>query len=234
MTPAPAPTPTIDLALARPRYVVVHKPSGMLSVPGVGPTKTDCAIARVRAMFPGASGPMIVHRLDTDTAGLMLVALDPGAQRALSMQFEARSVHKAYTARLEPVGWAATARPGEQIEVDLAMRQERRGKPFQIIDVVEGRTARTRFTMLEPPEREPRGNWAVVRAEPVTGRTHQIRVHAAHPSGLDAPLIGDILYNPRCNPLWPQTPRLFLHAGELAFDDPDTGERMSVRAEPAW
>jgi tRNA pseudouridine32 synthase/23S rRNA pseudouridine746 synthase len=217
----------IDLALEHPRYVVVRKPAGVLSVPGIGPGKTDCVIARVRAHFPAASGPMIVHRLDTDTAGLMIVALDPASQRHLSMQFEARTVHKAYTLLVEPEGWAASASLGDSIDVTLPMRPERKGRPYQTIDVLQGRPAETLFTLLERHEL-----WARVRAEPHTGRTHQIRVHAAHPGGLNAPLIGDILYNPRLSDLWPWAPRMMLHASEIEFNDPDTMARVRVCESP--
>jgi len=212
--PVPAP---IRVVLARPRFVVIDKPSGMLSVPGIGADKQDCAVARVRAMFPGATGPMMVHRLDTDTSGLLLIALDPGAQSALSKQFEARTVSKAYTAVLDgPVN------PDEGV-IDLPMRLDPDNRPYQIVDYLYGRPARSRFRVLERSGPRTR-----VRFEPITGRTHQLRIHAAHPCGLNAPILGDPLYHPLGRSVHP---RLFLHAGELAFHDPDSGDRVEVQSD---
>lgn len=183
----------------------------MLSVPGIGPGKEDCAIARVRAAVDGAHGPMMVHRLDTDTSGLMVIATDPDAQRAISMQFEARTVAKAYLALVE-------GEPAGEGVIELPMRPDPRNRPYQIVDFFDGRPATTRYRVLGPV-----AGATLVRFEPHTGRTHQIRLHAAHPNGLGSPIVNDILYNPR-----PSAGRLMLHAAELAFDDPRTGERIRV------
>lgn len=200
------------------RYVVVDKPSGMLSVPGLGEHKQDCAISRVQAMFPHATGPLMVHRLDTDTSGLLLVALDPGAQRALSMQFEARTVEKAYAAVLDGVLTRAEGL------IDLPLRLDPDNRPFQVVDFFFGRPAQTRYRVEST---DLAAGTTRIRFEPITGRTHQLRVHAAHPSGLNAPIVGDVLYNPKGRS---EGSRLFLHAGELAFNDPDTNERVEARS----
>jgi tRNA pseudouridine32 synthase/23S rRNA pseudouridine746 synthase len=210
----------LKVVLATPRYVVIDKPSGMLSVPGIGEHKQDCAITRVQSLFPEATGPLMVHRLDTDTSGLLLVALDPDAQRALSMQFEARTVAKAYAAVLD--GLVSQ----DEGQIDLPLRLDPGNRPFQLVDFHYGRPALTRFRVLERSAGRTR-----VQFNPVTGRTHQLRVHAAHPGGLNAPILGDVLYHPRGRA---SGPRLLLHAGHLAFNDPDTDRRVEVHAPPEF
>lgn len=210
----------LKVVLATPRYVVIDKPSGMLSVPGIGEHKQDCAITRVQSLFPEATGPLMVHRLDTDTSGLLLVALDPDAQRALSMQFEARTVAKAYAAVLD--GLVSQ----DEGQIDLPLRLDPGNRPFQLVDSHYGRPALTRFRVLERSAGRTR-----VQFNPVTGRTHQLRVHAAHPGGLNAPILGDVLYHPRGRA---SGPRLLLHASYLAFNDPDTDRRVEVHAPPEF
>lgn len=228
------------------RFVVVDKPSGLLSVPGIGPLKQDCVVARIAKMFPKATGPLMVHRLDMDTSGLLVVALDPDAQRDLSAQFENRLTEKAYIAELErtPDG------PSEG-EIDLPMRLDVDNRPFQIVDFVEGRPAVSRYRLLgERAEGDRR--FARVRFEPLTGRTHQLRVHAAFGGtgqwpapergipnrniaqappfvppriGLGAAIRGDPLYGSGA-----PAPRLMLHASELSFLVPGGGERLHFHA----
>jgi tRNA pseudouridine32 synthase/23S rRNA pseudouridine746 synthase len=210
----------LKVVLATPRYLVIDKPSGMLSVPGIGEHKQDCAITRVQSLFPEATGPLMVHRLDTDTSGLLLVALDPDAQRALSMQFEARTVAKAYAAVLD--GLVSQ----DEGQIDLPLRLDPGNRPFQLVDFHYGRPALTRFRVLERSAGRTR-----VQFNPVTGRTHQLRVHAAHPGGLNAPILGDVLYHPRGRA---SGPRLLLHASYLAFNDPDTDRRVEVHAPPEF
>ena len=215
-----------DIAIVREGagWVVVSKPSGMLSVPGKGPEKADCVASRVRARSPDSDGPLIVHRLDMDTSGLLVLGLTASAQRALSMQFEARTVGKAYEALVEgrvegPAGgWG---------EVRLAMRLDPDNRPVQVVDPARGKDALTRWRALGV---ETLGGRPVTRVafEPVTGRSHQLRVHAAHPDGLGAPIVGDPLYGP--DGAAPGE-RLMLHARWLAFDDPGTGERVEA-ADP--
>lgn len=223
--------PTVILACEH--FAVIHKPAGMLSVPGKGEHKQDCAAARVRAMFPGASGPLVVHRLDMDTSGLLIFGLTPDAQRNLSSQFEQRTVSKAYIAAVDGVvaqDWG---------EINLPMRPDYNNRPWQMIDYVHGRPALTRYHVLaRGPLR------TLLRLEPVTGRAHQLRVHASiarHQGGLGAAIVGDVLYHPgspwwdvneqhardrRAHALTPPLERLMLHASELSFNDPHTGARM--------
>lgn len=201
------------------RLVVIDKPSGMLSVPGKGPDKQDCAIARVKKLFPHARGPMIVHRLDTDTSGLLAVALDERTQRDLSIQFEDRRVEKAYVALVD----STLEHLPDQGEISLPLRADIERRPYQIVDHEFGKPAQTRYRVLA---REP--DRARLRLEPVTGRTHQLRVHCADGQGLRAPILGDVLYGS------PDTfPRLALHAEFLSIFDPDNPARRLDLHAPA-
>ncbi len=191
-------------------YVVVDKPCGLLSVPGKGPDKTDCVAARVRGMFPSAAGPMVVHRLDMDTSGLIVVALDAPTQRSLSMQFEARSVEKSYVALVEGDV------PGDSGRIDEPLRTDIANRPLQIIDQAHGRAAITEWRVLARETDRTR-----IEFVPRTGRTHQLRVHAAHRRGLGCPILGDRLYGDPDS-----APRLMLHAATLSIVDPATSRRV--------
>lgn len=207
--------PLLEIVLVDPRgrWVVIDKPAGLLSVPGKGEGKQDCAAARVRGAFPRATGPLVVHRLDMDTSGLLVFGLDEEAQRRLSGQFERRRVDKAYIALVAGVPGA------ERGVIDAPMRLDVDNRPVQVIDPEQGREARTRWEVLAL---EPAGTR--VRLIPETGRTHQLRLHCAHAGW---PILGDVLYGPQ-----PETaesaPRLMLHAAELAFDDPTDGRRVAA------
>ena len=227
-------TAELPVIFATDRFVVIDKPSGVLSVPGIGPEKQDCVISRIKAMFPNATGPMMVHRLDMDTSGLLVVGLDPESQRQLSSQFEARTVAKRYFALLEPATEGLELPLSGTITLPLRLDVDRR--PYQIVDFALGRSAVTHYEFLERSASGQR-----IAFTPITGRTHQLRVHAATPSrvfandpdrtsahsqgGLGAAIQGDPLYGSRGGHC-----RLMLHAAELAFDDPATGERVCLAA----
>lgn len=202
------------IVLASDRFVVVDKPPGMLSVPGKGPDKQDCVAARVRARFAKAMGPLIVHRLDMETSGLLVLGLDAGAQRELSGQFERRETQKKYIALLE--GSVVQ----DQGEVTLPIRLDIDRRPFQIVDHVHGREALTRYRVLSREIDRTR-----VEFTPVTGRTHQLRVHAS--AGLSCPIVGDALYG---RGVGVGGERLMLHASFLAFMDPGTGRRVEFES----
>jgi len=212
----------IRIVVATNDYVVVEKPSGMLSVPGKGPEKADCVASRVRARFLEATGPLIVHRLDMDTSGLMVLGLTAEAQRKLSAQFEARTVTKHYVALLDGI-----------VDVDsgsvaLPMRPDVRNRPWQMIDYIHGRAALTHFMVMARETDRTR-----VRFSPVTGRAHQLRVHAAtmrQQGGIGHAIIGDVLYHPDSLTIYEaKAPRLMLHASELTFNDPVTGAVVTSR-----
>ncbi len=219
---ADAPTSTtpagpIRVVLDTGRYVVVDKPSGLLSVPGKGPEKADCVRARVAAMYPNATGPMTVHRLDQDTSGLIVVGLDADAQRAMSQMFEHRKVTKRYIAVVE----------GELAEhaglIDLPLRIDWPNRPKHIV-AEDGRASQTRYRVLSVE-----GGNSRVEFTPLTGRGHQLRVHAADSRGLNAPILGDPLYGDTS-----KAPRLLLHAWSLEYADPFTDELRHVVSEPQF
>lgn len=220
------PQPPLRIVLQTGRFVVIDKPPGVRSVPGLGDTGHICIINACRALFPDATGPLSVHRLDMPTSGLMVVALDPETHRALSWQFESRTVRKRYLALL--VGDVPTALGTHAGEVTLPLRADITRRPTQIVDFVHGKTART---LWRSQSVENRDSLTVTRVEfePVTGRSHQLRVHAASPApgGLGAPIVGDPLYG---SPPNSATERLMLHASHLEFDDPATGERIAAES----
>lgn len=214
--------------------MVIGKPAGLLSVPGKGdePHKKDCVPARVSRMFPGASGPLVVHRLDMDTSGLLVLGLTAEAQRRLSRQFEDRLVVKHYTALLD--GLVDHADEGE---VRLPMRLDPSNRPWQVIDAFGGREAITRWRVLSREVDRTRVEFA-----PVTGRAHQLRVHAAtsrEGGGIGHCILGDVLYGsgylrPGAVGRLARAERMMLHASFLEFDDPETGVRVAVSSIPEF
>lgn len=215
-TALPGPVPIVHEASG---FVVIDKPCGLLSVPGRSPDKADCARSRVLAQYPDATGPMTVHRLDMDTSGLLVVALDAQAHRNLSIQFEHRRVAKVYVALLEH------APAGDHGTIDLPLCKDWDNRPLQKVDFEQGRPSQTAYRVLE---RFADGRTRV-RFEPVTGRSHQLRVHAAHELGLASPILGDRLYGSA-----ESAPRLMLHAAGLIVHDPDSGERIELWSEPPF
>jgi tRNA pseudouridine32 synthase/23S rRNA pseudouridine746 synthase len=194
--------------------LVVDKPVGLLSVPGRAGLG-DSVLTRLRVRHPDAEGPLVVHRLDLDTSGLMVVARDAATYRALQRQFFRREIDKRYVALLDG------AIAGERGTVELALRVDLEDRPRQIHDPVHGKPAVTEWSVLSRV-----GGRTRVALHPRTGRTHQLRVHAAHPRGLDAPIVGDRLYGQPAD-------RLMLHAEALAFAHPHTGRRLElVRPAP--
>lgn len=208
--------PALEIVFADQRVVVVNKPAGLLSVPGRGEDKADCVPARVRRMFPGCSGPLVAHRLDMDTSGLMILGLDPHAQRFLSSQFERRRVTKRYVALVAGLPAADAGR------IDLPLRADWPNRPRQMVCFEQGRPATTLWRVLAREIDRAR-----LELEPVTGRTHQLRVHAADPRGLGLPILGDPLYaDPHVDG---PAPRLMLHAATLGIRLPGTRRVVDFR-----
>jgi len=193
--------------------VVVHKPAGLLSVPGRSSQLQDCVVNRLRARYPSATGQLAVHRLDLDTSGLLLAAKDASTFSALQRLFSRREVTKRY------VAWLDGDVIGDHGTIELPLRTDIDDRPRQIHDPVHGKPAITSWQVLERG-----GGRTRVALTPHTGRTHQLRVHAAHPAGLDAPIVGDRLYG-RVAP--DHGERLLLHAERLELVHPVTGAALS-------
>jgi tRNA pseudouridine32 synthase/23S rRNA pseudouridine746 synthase len=220
LTHAPPPIFGADpIAAAEPRavfedawLVVVDKPCGLLSVPGRTGLLTDSVLTRLRARYPDLPELSIIHRLDLDTSGLVIVAKRATAHAALQRAFAARQIDKRYAA------WLDGELARDAGTVDLPLRVDLDDRPRQIVDPVHGKPALTEWRVVT---REPgRTRVALI---PRTGRTHQLRVHAAHPSGIGAPIAGDRLYGRAAD-----GERLALHAEALAFTHPHTGARIEL------
>ena len=194
---------TFEVIYQDPQIAVIVKPHGMLSVPG----KDDLPNVQriVREMFPQATGPMIVHRLDMDTCGLMVIALTDEMYHKLQEDFRHHRVRKTYRALLEkemPVG--------QQGEIRLPLRPDIMDRPRQMVDYQHGKTAITYYKVLK----NVRGH-ALVELLPQTGRTHQLRVHCAHPDGLNNPIVGDRLYGSPSDHLCLQAYQLVINGREF-------------------
>lgn len=186
--------------------VAVDKPTGLLSVPGRGADKQDCAYSRIRGQFPEA---LMVHRLDMDTSGLMLFARSLEVQRNLSLQFEKRGVSKTYIALVEGVIEKGVG------FVDFPLRKDmgQRLPPKHIVDCVRGKKAVTEWKVLERTDTTTR-----MALFPKTGRSHQLRVHM---QSIGHPIVGDNIYGTPAG-------RLMLHAQSLEFTHPATGEAIRL------
>ncbi len=187
--------------------LVLDKPSGLLAVPGRGPDLQDCLSARVQTEFPSA---LVVHRLDRDTSGLIVMALNPRAQRELSRQFAERTVEKRYAA-------IVFGRPeASEGTIELPMRKDFDHPPRHMIDELAGRPAYTAWRLVAAQHDRSR-----LEVRPRTGRSHQIRLHLA---ALGQPILGDNLYaHPAALGM---ADRLMLHAEQLSLVHP-SGRRMT-------
>jgi len=210
--------PLLEILHTDPAFVVVNKLSGMLAVPGRGPDKVDSVADRVRRMFPGCIDQPSVHRLDMDTSGLMVVALTKEAHRHLSRQFHERETRKKYIALL------AGVLEQDEGTIELPFRLDVENRPIQIYDEVHGKMGITHWKKIAVE-----GSYTRVEFVPVTGRTHQLRLHAYHEKGLGVPIVGDPFYGTGTGP-----GQMKLHACELSFAHPATGEEQTFRSEPAF
>lgn len=205
--------------------LIVNKPAGMLSVPGKAEDR-DSVYHRLKKKYPEATGPMIVHRLDMATSGLLLVAKTKKVHQDLQAQFANRSIKKRYVAVLD--GIVLSERTG-RIELPLCLNPLDR--PRQIVSKEYGKEAITEYKIISESEKiidesersinEPRKYTRIV-FYPLTGRTHQLRVHAAHPEGLGCPILGDELYGKKAD-------RLYLHAEYIEFRHPIYGDIFRIQ-----
>lgn len=205
--------------------LIVNKPAGMLSVPGKAEDR-DSVYHRLKKKYPEATGPMIVHRLDMATSGLLLIAKTKKVHQDLQAQFANRSIKKRYVAVLD--GIVLSERTG-RIELPLCLNPLDR--PRQIVSKEYGKEAITEYKIISESEKiidesersinEPRKYTRIV-FYPLTGRTHQLRVHAAHPEGLGCPILGDELYGKKAD-------RLYLHAEYIEFRHPIYGDIFRIQ-----
>lgn len=197
--------------------LVVNKPAGMLSVPGKV-EDMDSVYQRLKEKYPDATGPMIVHRLDMATSGLLLVAKTKEVHRHLQSQFESRKIKKRYIALLNGViQETGNQRTGR---ISLPLCPNPLDRPRQMVDKEYGKEAITEYQIIESSKEYTR-----IAFYPLTGRTHQLRVHAAHPEGLNCPILGDALYGKKAD-------RLYLHAEYIEFRHPVYGDIICVQKDP--
>ncbi len=197
----------LEILLEDEAFLLVNKPRPLLSVPGKHPLNKDCLITRLLQDFSEAR---IVHRLDMNTSGIMVIALSKDSHRHLSMQFEKRNTYKEYVAVL----FGKVEKDEGSIELPLICDWPNR--PKQIVDFEVGKSALTHYEVLDRKDDSTR-----VLFKPVTGRSHQLRVHAAE---IGHPILGDRLY--AHTQAHAMSKRLMLHASKLEFDHPVTGERV--------
>jgi tRNA pseudouridine32 synthase/23S rRNA pseudouridine746 synthase len=200
----------LDIVHEDDRLIVCNKPSGLLTVPGKDPSLADCLEARVQARRPDRPDTKVVHRLDKDTSGLLLLAYDKKALGALGSQFEHRKIDKYYVARV----WGDVA--GDRGLIDLPLATDWENKPRQRVDHERGRPSRTQWEVIA---RE--GGVTRMKLIPLTGRTHQLRVHMV---ALGYPIVGDSFY--ASGDALAAADRLQLHAVILGFAHPDDLRRM--------
>jgi tRNA pseudouridine32 synthase/23S rRNA pseudouridine746 synthase len=193
------------------KIMIINKPAEFLSVPGK--TINDSVLTRLRKMLPDATGPLLIHRLDMSTSGILVVAKSEEAHKFIQRQFIKRTVHKRYIALLDGVLEL------NQGIIDLPLRVDLDDRPRQLVCHEYGKSARTKYKVLETINGKTK-----VEFIPITGRTHQLRVHSAHPNGLSLPIVGDDLYGKKAN-------RLHLHAEFISFIHPESRRKVKFQVD---
>ena len=204
----------LDVVYEDEYMLVVDKPDGMLSAPGKNLEYSVKSIVEKR--YPNATGPLLVHRLDMSTSGLLVIAKSKDMHKLLSDQFINRTVKKRYTALLEG------ELKKERGEINLPLSPDYLNRPMQMVDPAGGKPARTIYETVKIAEGRTRVHFYLM-----TGRTHQLRVHSAHADGLDCPIVGDDIYGSR-------DARLCLHASYLELRHPVTNEALTFTSEPVF
>lgn len=205
----------VELIYRDAALLVSNKPAGLLAVPGRGADRQDCLLARLRRQFPDA---LTVHRLDMATSGLILFARGAEMQRRLSQMFRERAVEKRYIA-------VAAGRLDATGEIALPLAADWPNRPKQKVDYLNGKPSLTRYRLLA---HDVAVQASRVELEPLTGRTHQLRVHLA---AVGHPILGDALYG---EDEGSNAPRLLLHASQLSFLHPQSGEPLIFASAPAF
>lgn len=214
MLSAPIPDGEIQTVFQDEHLLIVNKPANLLSVPGK--TITDCVLNRLIELYKNDFEPLLLHRLDMATSGLMVFAKTKRAHKNLQKQFLNRTIKKRYMALLDGILKSTTGTINLPLRVDLDRR------PYQMVCYEHGKASTTHYEVIAQ-----HGEKTLVYFYPVTGRTHQLRVHAAHEKGLNTPILGDDLYGKRAN-------RLHLHAQQISFKHPITGEKRTFETKPSF
>lgn len=191
--------------------IVVNKPPELLSVPGK--KIVDSVYTRIKKLYPSVTGPLIVHRLDMSTSGILLLSKTKESNKILQSQFIKRTIKKRYVALLDGNLMKSKGK------IQLPLRLDIDDRPRQLVDFKNGKNAETHWEIIEKKDSITR-----VHFYPITGRTHQLRVHAAHKDGLNAPIIGDDLYGKK-------NTRLLLHAEFIEFYHPTSKELINFTVE---
>jgi tRNA pseudouridine32 synthase/23S rRNA pseudouridine746 synthase len=200
--------------------LVLNKPSGLLSVPGRGPDKQDCLSKRVQAIYPDA---LVVHRLDQDTSGLLIMARGIEAQRRISKAFETRQVSKRYVAVVVGKPEPNKNMINDWSLIEGAILLDWPNRPLHIIHP-DGKPSQSLLRLIDSSD-----SASLIELEPVTGRTHQLRVHM---QSIGHPILGDSLYAPP--EVRAMTPRLMLHAKSISLIHPFTEEPLSFDVPQTW
>jgi len=204
----------LDIVYEDDILLLINKPPEFLSVPGK--IITDSVLERLKQMYPDATGPLLVHRLDMSTSGLLLVAKNKETYVHLQKQFMKRTIKKRYVALLDGI-----VKQKEGI-INLPLRVDLEDRPRQLVCYEYGKPAQTKWEVIAIKNKQTR-----VYFYPITGRTHQLRVHASHELGLKIPILGDDLYGKKAN-------RLHLHAERLTFIHPTTREEITISVDAAF
>lgn len=204
----PEQIPGLEILFEDQWLLVVNKPAGLLSVPGKSALPSVYQL--IQARYPEANGPIIVHRLDMATSGVLLLAKTKEIHQHLQAQFKNHQVKKRYIALLDGLV------PGDAGVIDLPLCLNPEDRPRQMVNEEHGKPAITRYQVLERYDCRTR-----IAFYPQTGRTHQLRIHSAHPLGLNTPILGDELYGKRAD-------RLYLHAESIQFQHPVTKETICI------
>ncbi|MFM2041005.1 MAG: hypothetical protein RLZZ493_1594 [Bacteroidota bacterium] len=208
----PAEGKTLAIVYEDDELAVINKPAEFLSVPGKN--IYDSVYARVQERYPNATGPLIVHRLDMSTSGLLIVAKNKAAHQQLQRQFIKRNVKKRYVALLDGI-----IQEDEGV-IDLPLRVDLDDRPRQLVCYEHGKNAVTHWKVIKRTDTQ-----TLIHFYPITGRTHQLRVHAAHSLGLNAPIVGDDLYGTKAD-------RLHLHAEWIQVNHPITHKKIQFQVDP--
>lgn len=205
---------SIEILFEDEHFAIIYKPEGLLSVPAR--LHSDSVETRMKARYPDVNSPLMVHRLDWHTSGLMIITKSKEVYVNLQQQFAKRTVHKEYTAILDGI------LSEKQGTISLPLIPDFYNRPRQMVCFERGKPSVTKYQVISEQDGQTK-----VRFIPLTGRTHQLRVHAAHPEGLNTPILGDRLYGRKSE-------RLFLHAASISFLHPITEKRVRFKMEAGF